>query len=179
MKKLTLSVLMLMAAIVTSCKKDSDNSSSASGAATVTAGNYGFDSSASLGKFSSTKAGITQTTVAGVTTFTISAVKDGSNESITLVLLQKVTAVGKITFGSSQSKGGLILSKDYTKPADASVNYSTDRNSGFNTSTGGGELNVTKLDGNKIEGTFYAVCYNGNGREAFVEQGSFSGTIQQ
>jgi hypothetical protein len=178
MKKLTLGVLMLMAVIVTSCKKDSDNSASASGAATVTAGNYGFDNSASLGKFSSTKAGITQTTVGGVSTFTITAIKDGSNESITLVLLQKITAVGKITFGSSLSKGGLTLSKDYTKPADLSLNYSSDRNSGFNASTGGGELNVTKLDGNKIEGTFYAVVYTANGREAFVEQGSFSGTIQ-
>lgn len=177
MKKLTFGVLILILSVATACKKNNNDEPTATGgAATVTAGNYGFDGSASLGKFSSTKAGITQTTVNGLTTFAISAIKDGSNESISIVLLQKITAVGKITFTYNGGTGGIVLSKDYTKPADLTLNYSTERFSA--TGKGGGEINITKLDGNTVEGTFYAVAYNSLGKESFIEQGSFSGKIQ-
>lgn len=175
MKKAILSILTLALLFTTACKKDDTNGVTATGAAaTVTAGNYGFDGAASLGKFSSTKAGMTQTTAAGLTTFTISAIKDGSNESISIILL-KGAAVGKVQFGPSLNNGGIIISKDYTKAGDGAANYSTD-NSG--TMAGGGELNITKVDGKTVEGTFYAVAYNNARKEAFVEQGSFSGKIQ-
>jgi hypothetical protein len=178
MKKLTLGALALMLFLTTACKKNTTEpaATTGGGSATVTAGNYGFDGSATLGKFSSTKAGITQTTVNGVTTFTVSAIKDGSNESITIVLLQKITATGKIALTYNGGIGGIVLSKDYTKPSDLTLNYSTERSS--TTNKGGGEINVTKLDGNTIEGTFYAIAYNNAGKEAFIEQGSFSGKIQ-
>jgi len=39
-------------------------------------------------------------------------------------------------------------------------------------------VNFTKVDGKTVEGTFYAVAYNNARKEAFVEQGSFKGTIQ-
>jgi hypothetical protein len=176
MKKLTFSLLILIA--ISSCKKNEADATAttAAGAATVTASNYGFDGGSS-GKFSATKAGITQITVGGVTTFTISAIKDGSNEAITLILLKKVTTTGKTQFSVALNNGGITLSKDYTKPADQTLNYTTDR--GTSTARGGGEINVTKLDGNTIEGTFTAVAYNSAGKESFVEQGAFSGTIQQ
>lgn len=174
MKKAILSILTMAVIFTTACKKDdTSNPNTSGGAATVTAGNYGFDGSASLGKFSSTKAGITQTTAAGITTFTVTAIKDGSNESITLILLKKA-AVGKLQLGHALGNGGIIISKDYTKAGDGALNYSTD-NSG--TMAGGGEVNFTKVDGNSVEGTFYAIAYNNARKEAFVEQGSFKGTI--
>lgn len=177
MKKLTIGALVLMLFITTACKKNnSDGAGATGGSATLTAGNYGFDGNAGLGKFSSTKVGITQTTVNGVNTFTVSAIKDGSNESINIVLLQKITATGKITLTYNGGLGGITLSKDYTKPPDLTLNYSTERYSA--TGKGGGEVNITKLDGNTIEGTFYAIAYNSTGKESFVEQGAFSGKIQ-
>lgn len=177
MKKILFSQLVLAMLIITACKKNkSDQPETTSGNATLTAGNYGFDGTASLGKFSSTKVGITQITVNGLTTFTLSAIKDGSNESISIVLLQKITATGKITLTYNGATGGIVLSKDYTKPGDLSLNYSTERFS--TTGKGGGEINITKLDGNTIEGTFYAIAYNNTGKESFVEQGAFSGKIQ-
>ncbi len=162
----------------TACKKDNatDTPTASGGAATVTAGNYGFDGSVSLGRFSSTKAGIAQVSLNGVSTFSISAIRDGGNESISIIVLRKITATGKISFGPSLSNGGITISKDYTKPADLTLVYSTDRST--NLKSGGGELNITKLDGNSVEGTFYAVAYNSAGKEAFVEQGTFKGTIQ-
>lgn len=175
MKKLMIASLLLIMGF-TSCKKDDDKEPEiAAGAATVSANLYGFDGGNS-GKFSSTKAGITQVTAGGVTTFTVTAIKDNSNESITLILLKKITATGKISFGSALANGGMIISKDYTKASDLSLNYSSDRNS--KTMTGGGEVVITKLDGDKVEGTFYGVCFNNAEKEAFVEQGSFSGTIK-
>lgn len=169
-----------MVFVLASCKKDNNNTTtpgggSTGGSATVTAGNYGFDGAAGLGKFSATKAGITQVAAGGITTFSIVAVKDGSNESISIIVLQKA-AVGKIALGSGLSNGGIIISKDYTKPADLTLNYSTDRD-GANMK-GGGEINITKVDGNAVEGTFYAVAYNSTGKEAFIEQGSFKGTVK-
>ena len=175
MKKAILSLLAAAVLFTTACKKEDNNGGTATGgAATVTADNYGFDGSASLGKFSSTKAGITQVSAAGITSFSVTAIKDGSNESITIVLL-KPAAVGKLQLGPSLSNGGIIISKDYTKAGDGALNYSTD-NSG--TMAGGGEVNFTKVDGKTVEGTFYAIAYNNARKEAFVEQGSFKGTIQ-
>jgi hypothetical protein len=176
----TLYIILALAATLGACKKDDTTTptTTGGGSATVTAGNYGFDGSASLGKFNSTKAGITQTTVAGITTFTVSAIKDGSNEAITIIVLQKVSATGKITFGPSLSNGGITITKDYTKPADRAVNYNTDQNA-TNGTKGGGEINITKISGNSVEGTFYAVAHNSTGAEAFVEQGTFTGTITQ
>jgi hypothetical protein len=177
MKKLTYAVLALLIAITAACIKDTDKGLAATGAAaTLTATNYGFDGGASLGKFSSTKAGIVQATVSGVSTFTVSAIKDGSNESVTIMLLQKVTTVGKITLTYNGGMGGIILSKDYTKPADLTLNYSTE---GYSTTVkGGGEVNITKLEGDTVEGTFYAVAFNSAGKESFIEQGAFSGKIK-
>lgn len=176
MKKLAIHLLALMVLSTTACKKDKDEETPATGGnATVTMGNYGFDGSASLGKFSSTKAGMTQATAAGITSFTVTAIKDGSNESVTIILLKKA-AVGKYSLGPQQSNGGIVLSKDYTKAGDGALNYSTDL-SGTNMA-GGSEVNITKVDGNNVEGTFYAVAYNNARKEAFAEQGSFKGTIQ-
>lgn len=175
MKKFLLSTMAIAILFTAACKKDNNtNEIATGGAATVTAGNYGFDGSASLGKFSSTKAGITQVSINGVTSFNVTAIRDGGNESITLILLKKA-AVGKVPFGPALSNGGIIISKDYTKAGDGALNYSTD-NSG--TMSGGGEVNFTKVDGNNVEGTFYAVAYNNAKKEAFVEQGSFKGTIK-
>ena len=175
MKKLITTALVLLIAF-TSCKKEEETEIAATGGnATVTAGLYGFDGN-NAGKFSSTKAGITQVTAAGITTFSITAIKDNSNESITIILLKKITATGKISFGSALANGAMVISKDYTKPADLSLNYSSDRNSRL--MTGGGEVNITKLDGDKVEGTFYGICFNNAEKESFVEQGSFSGSIK-
>lgn len=175
MKKL-LKGIFLFTILIYSCKKDDKkDTDTTAGNATVTMDNYGFDGGSS-GKFSSTKAGITQVTASGITTFTVTAIKDDSNESISIIVLQKITATGKINFGPSLNNGGFILSKDYTKPGDLALNYSSDRNS--KRMQGGGELNITKLDGNNIEGTFSAVCFNNAEKEAFAEQGSFKGTIK-
>lgn len=175
MKKSIFNILTLVVLFASACKKDNkENPTATGGAATVTAGNYGFDGSASLGKFSSTKAGITQLSAQGITTFTVTAIKDGGNESITIILLNKA-AVGKVQLGPALSNGGIIISKDYTKAGDGAINYSTDKSGNM---AGGGEVNFTKVDGKSVEGTFYAVAYNNARKEAFVEQGSFSGKIQ-
>jgi hypothetical protein len=174
MKKLLITVLTLSALSISACKKDKADETATGGSATVTAGNYGFDGNSSLGKFSSTKAGITQVSAGGITTFSVTAIKDGSNESITIILL-KPAALGKVQFGPSLSNGGIIISKDYTKAADGTLNYSTDNSGAMQ---GGGEVNFTKVDGSNVEGTFYAVAYNNARKEAFAEQGTFKGTIK-
>jgi hypothetical protein len=175
MKKIMI-MLLVATASLTACKKDNDGKKeeATGGNATVTAGNYGFDGG-TAGKFSSAKAGITQVSAAGLTTFTVTAIRDGGKESITIILLQKA-AVGKYRIGPQDDNGGIIISKDYTKAGDASMNYSTDL-SGTNMA-GGGEISITKVDGNTVEGTFYAVAYNSSQKEAFAEQGSFKGTIK-
>jgi hypothetical protein len=175
MKNQLIIAALCIATCFSSCKKeDKEPEVSLAAGATVTASSYGFDGGNS-GKFSSTKAGIVQVTVGGITTFTISAIKDGSNESIALVILKKISTTGKVSFGPALSNGGLIISKDYNKPADLSLNYSSDNSSRL--MQGGGEINVTKLEGNNIEGTFSAVCFNNAEKESFVEQGTFKGTI--
>src|SRR6188768_1181440 len=82
-------ITMLIAVAAVSCKKDDANkNNNAGGAATVTASNYGFDGTAGAA-FKSTKAGIVQVG----TVWTLSAIKDGSNESISIVL-GNVTGTG-------------------------------------------------------------------------------------
>ncbi|SJZ47978.1 hypothetical protein [Sediminibacterium ginsengisoli] len=169
-------VMIAMFTLAVSCKKDDGTSGGTGTGATVTC-RYGFDGNAGT-DFKSTQAGIVQTTVAGITTFGISAIRDGGKEAITITLLKKVTATGKIQFGPSASNGGIVITKDYTKPADGSLNYSSDNRGASGTAmTAGGEVVITKLDGNYVEGTFYVLCYNSNGKEAFAEQGQFKGTI--
>ncbi len=176
MKKITVGMLMLIA-VLSACKKDKTETDNPSGGnATVTASNYGFDGGSS-GKFSSTTAGIVQTNlpaVAGIdpSTFSITAIKDGTKESLSIIVFKKVTATGVIKFGSKLSgNGGATLTKDYTKPTDKEINYSTDN------ATGGGELNITKIEGKNVEGTFYFTAFNSTGKQAFTEQGTFKGII--
>ena len=176
MKKITVGMMMLIA-VLSACKKDKTDPDNATGGnATVTASNYGFDNGSS-GKFSSTTAGIAQTNlpaVAGIdpSTFSITAIKDGTKESLSIIVFKKVTATGVIKFGAKlNGNGGATLTKDYTKPSDKELNYSTDN------ATGGGELNITKIDGKNVEGTFYFVAFNSTGKQAFAEQGTFKGVI--
>jgi hypothetical protein len=168
---------MLVAGMFGACKKDdsADPVHTSGGSATLTANLYGFDGGTGA-KYTSSKAGITQAIVQGDTTFTISAIKDGSNECITIVALHGITSTGKITFVyNDSSNGGITFSKDHTKPMVDSLNYKT---SGYSANTkGGGELNITKIDGKKVEGTFYFIAVNNKGQEAWAENGSFSGTI--
>ena len=175
MKKFLLAIIVA-ATVFTSCKKKDNEPETASGNGKLTVERYGVDNGA-LAKFSSTTVGITQTTIAGITTFAISAIKEGSNESINIIVPRKIATTGKITFAYNDSSAGAITyTKDYTKPADGSLNYRTDASN--STTKGGGELNITKFDGNTIEGTFYFVTINSAGKEAWGENGSFSGTIK-
>lgn len=176
MKKYLFASLILTLTIFNACKKDETApEDTATGSGTLTIANYGVDGG-SAAKFTSNKVGITQTTVNGITTFAISAIKDGSNESINILVPRKIASTGKITFAYNDASSGITYSKDYTKPADATLNYTT---AAYNSTTkGGGELNITKLEGNKIEGTFYFVAINSNGKEAWAENGSFNGTIK-
>lgn len=179
MKKLFSYLLMalFMTSILVSCHRNDDednsgNNNNTAGSATLTAGNYGFDGGNS-GKFSSTAAGIVKTSAAGTTILTISGIKDGGKESINMVLYGDVK-VQTYKLGSG-SQSGIVIRKDYQNVTDQSMSYSTDNDSP--TMTGGGEVKITSVNGNKIEGEFYAVCHNNSGKEAFAEQGKFSGTV--
>ncbi|MFD0763455.1 hypothetical protein ACFQZI_01230 [Mucilaginibacter lutimaris] len=166
-------ITMLIAVAAVSCKKDdakTDNNTG--GAATVSASNYGFDGTAGA-SFKSTKAGIVQ--VGNL--WTLSAIKDGSNESISIVL-GNVTATGtyKLDQGNNDGNGAIML-KDF-KSATGEGAYSTDlpATGGM---TGGGEVKITKLTATETEGTFYIVAHNSAGKEAFVEQGTFKGALNK
>ena len=177
MKKLFcyLFIGLLMTSLgLTSCTNDDNNNGNNTngGSATITAENYGFDGS-NAGKFSSTAAGIVKTSVAGMTILTISAIKDGGKESINMVLYGDVK-VQTYTLGSG-SQNGIVIRKDYQNVTDQIMSYSTDNNG--TTMNGGGEVKITSLSGNQIEGTFYAVGYNSTKKEAFAEQGKFKGTV--
>lgn len=165
-----------MTTVLISCHRDDDENTtenSTGGSATLTAEHYGFDGG-NAGKFSSTKAGIVKTSAAGMTILTISAIRDGGNESINMVLYGDVTAPKTYTLGSG-SQNGIIMRKDYQNVTDMAKSYSTDNNG--TSMTGGGEVKITSISGNKIEGTFTAICYNNARSEAYAEQGKFSGTI--
>lgn len=167
--------LTITTTLISCNRNDEDNSNSENitgASATVTAENYGFDGNRS-GKFSSTKAGIVKTSVAGMTILTISAIRDGGNESINMVLYGDVKAQTYSLGNGSQN--GIVIRKDYQNITDQSKSYSTDNNG--NNLTGGGEVKITSVNGNKIEGTFYAVGFNNAKSEAYAEQGKFSGTI--
>lgn len=177
MKKLFFYLLagIFMTTVFISCNRNDDEETggnSTGGSATLTAEQYGFDGAHS-GKFSSTKAGIVKTSAAGMTILTISAIRDGGNESINMVLYGDVK-VQTYTLGSG-SQNGIIIRKDYQNVTDQAKSYSTDNN-GANL-TGGGEVKITSVNGNKIEGTFYAIGFNNAKSEAYAEQGKFSGTI--
>ena len=177
MKKLFSYLLagLFMTTVFISCHRndDEDNSGNNSGgSATLTADNYGFDGG-NAGKFSSTKAGRVKTSAAGMTILTISAIRDGGNESINMVLYGDVK-VQTYTLGNG-SQNGIVIRKDYQNVTDQAKSYSTDNN-GANL-TGGGEVKITSVNGNKIEGTFYAIAFNNARSEAYAEQGKFSGTI--
>jgi ribosomal protein L33 len=164
---------MLIAVTAVSCKKDDSNKDgNVAGAATVSASNYGFDGTAGA-SFKSTKAGIVQ--VGGL--WTLSAIKDGSNESISIVL-GNVTSTGtyKLDQGNNDGNGAIML-KDY-KTATGVGSYTTDlpATGGM---TGGGEVKITKLTATETEGEFYIVAHNSAGKEAFVEQGKFTGKLNK
>lgn len=164
---------MLIAVTAVSCKKDDgDTNNSAGGSATVTAGGFGFDGTGAAA-FKSTKAGIVQVG----TLWTLSAIKDGSNESISIVLAN-VTGTGtyKLDQGNNEGNGAILL-KDY-KTATGVGSYSTDlpATGGM---TGGGEVKITKLTATEAEGEFYIVAHNSAGKDAFAEQGKFTGKLNK
>jgi len=166
-------IIALIAIAGVSCKKDGDdnNPGGGTGSATVSASLYGFDGTGGT-TFKSTTAGIVK--VGNV--FTLTAIKDGTNESITIIL-PNVTATGKYDLLEGNASGnGAIMSKDYTKPTDGLLNYKTDA---VTTATmrGGGEVNITALTATSAEGTFYIIAHNSAGKDAFVENGTFKGTV--
>jgi hypothetical protein len=173
MKKIKGAVVIALLIAITgiSCKKDDATTNNGGGAATVTATNYGFDGTGGA-EFKSTAAGIVK--VGNL--FTLTAVKDGSNQSITIIL-PNVTATGKYDLLEGNADGnGAIMSKDYKSPADGTLNYTTEAvvAAGMR---GGGEVNITKLTATEAEGTFYIIAHNSAGKEAFVENGKFTGTV--
>lgn len=174
MKKLKgiLALITLIAITGTSCKKDdAGNNPSASGSATVTASNFGFDGVGAT-TFNSTAAGMVQ--VGNI--FTLSAIKDGTTQSISIVL-GNVTGTGTFDLLQGNTAGnGAIITKDYTKPTDATLNYSTDL-PGSTSVKGGGQVKITAYTATSAEGTFYIVAHNSAGKDAFVEQGTFKGTL--
>jgi hypothetical protein len=173
MKKLKGAILLAMMVAVTgmsSCKKDNSNNTTG-GASTVKAANYGFDGTGGT-TFTSTAAGIVK--VGNV--LTITAIKDGTKESITIVL-NNVTGTGTFDLLQDNTAGhGAILSKDYTKPADGALNYSTANPSGTGVK-GGGEVKITTLTSTTAEGTFYLIGHNAAGKDGFAEQGTFTGKV--
>lgn len=171
MKSLLFSTL-LISALLFGCTKDS--SSTITGVAgTMSASSYGFDGSNS-GKFTSSAAGIVKATATGTPITTISAIRDGGKESINIVLFKDVTVIGVIKLGPGYTNGGISITKDYTSASDRSIIYTTNNSTTAN--QGGGEVNITKVDGKNIEGTFYFIAYNSAGNLAFAEQGTFKGT---
>ncbi len=177
MKKLFVylfSGLLMTSVLLVSCRSnDDDNGGNNNGSsATLTAERYGFDGG-TAGKFSSTAAGIAKTSAAGMTILTISGVRDGGRESINIVINDDLAVK---TYDLNSSTGnGMVIRKDYQNVTDQSMSYSTDNNG--TSMTGGGEVKITSIDGNKIKGTFYAICFNNSGKEAYAEQGEFSGTV--
>jgi hypothetical protein len=165
---------LLIAVTGTSCKKDNSNTPSTTGGkAEVKANNYGFDGTAGAA-FSATAAGMVQ--VGPI--WTLSAIKDGTNQSISIVL-SNVTGTGTYKLDQDNTEGnGAIMTKDYTKPSDGTLNYSTD-NASSTGMKGGGEVKITSYSSTSAEGTFYIVAHNSAGKEAFVEQGTFKGTLNK
>jgi len=163
-------LLALIVTGITSCKKDS-TTPKAGVAASVTADNYGFDGSGGAA-FKSTQAGIVS--AAGV--FTVTAIKDGTTQSMTIVLIG-ATAAGTYSLDQGNTAGnGAVITKDYTKPTDNTLSYTTD-NDDLHGVKGGGKVVITKLTSTEAEGTFYFTGYNSADKAGFAEQGKFSGKI--
>lgn len=180
MKKTLLVAFVVSGLLLGGCKKDK-NGDDIPGNSTLTAGNYGFDGGSS-GKFSSTTATFIKsqaTTGGGSTTtnvLTISGTKDGGKEAIVIAIFYTGTlATGNMKLGAAYTSGNVAIIKDNTDPR--ATTYSTN-NSG---TAGGGvaEVVITKVDGDNIEGTFTVFsAYNSSQKQAFAEQGTFSGTIK-
>jgi hypothetical protein len=165
-------VLSLVIAITFSGCKKSDDANTATGASgSVTAANFGFDGG-TTSAFKSTAAGMVK--VGNL--LTISAIQDGTPVSITIIL-GNVTATGTYSLDKGNTQGnGAIISKDHTKPSDTALNYSTDNTNATGT-IGGGQVIITKLTATEAEGTFYIVAFNSAKKDAFAEQGKFSGKL--
>jgi len=109
-------------------------------------------------------------------TFSISAIKDGTTQSLSIVLLG-ATTTGTYSLDQGNSAGnGAVITKDYTKPTDNTLSYTTDNDDGHGIK-GGGKVVITKLTSTEAEGTFYFTGYNSAGKAGFTEQGKFSGKI--
>lgn len=177
MKKLFFSLfsgLLMTSVILTSCHDDDNGTPNnpSGGGATLTAERYGFDGG-TIGKFTSTTAGFTKTTLAGITTFSIAAIRDGGQESINIVINEPLNVQ---TYQLDSNTGnGMVIRKEYQNVTDLTKSYSTDNNG--TSMTGGGQVKITSINGNKVEGEFYGICFNSTGKEAYAEQGKFSGTI--
>ncbi|WP_295793444.1 hypothetical protein [Mucilaginibacter sp.] len=172
MKTLKSSIILfaIVVAGLTSCKKDS-TTPKAGVAASLTADNYGFDGGGGAA-FKSTQAGI----VVAAGTFTVSAIKDGTTQSMSIVLIG-ATTTGTYSLDQGNTAGnGALITKDYTKPTDNTLSYSTD-NDDLHGVKGGGKVVITKFTSTEAEGTFYFTGYNSAGKAGFAEQGKFSGKI--
>lgn len=166
----TLILSLMLAVTFSACKKNDDTSATGT-KALVTAANFGFDGGATSA-FKSTAAGMVK--VGNL--LTITAVQDGTPVSIT-VILGNVTATGTYSLDKGNTQGnGAIIAKDYTKPTDTGLNYSTDNTSSTGM-IGGGQVIITKLTATEAEGTFYIVAFNGAKKDALAEQGKFSGKL--
>ncbi|RFZ92130.1 hypothetical protein D0C36_11850 [Mucilaginibacter conchicola] len=175
MKKIkgALFITMLIAVSAISCKKDKSGVDNGTAAATVTAGNYGFDGG-SKGEFKASTAVLAN--LNGI--FTMTAVKQSTSEQITIALYN-INGIGKYSLDPNNNTNvgsAAIISKDFNKAGDAALNYSTGED-GPRGAIGGGEVNITKLTSTEVEGTFYIIAYNNSGQEAFVENGKFSGKL--
>jgi len=164
---------------ISSCSKEKKNTATATPAstgypATMKTNNYGFDGGGGS-PFSSTAAGIVQTSVS----FSITGIKDGTNESINIVLIG-VADTGTYSLDKDNTAGhGAIISKDYTKPSDLALNYNTTGTEAGTGNIGGGQVKITTLTATDAEGTFYIIGYNNAGKAAFAEQGTFKGKIKK
>jgi hypothetical protein len=162
---------LVLAVTFSGCKKSDTVTANVGVAATVTASNFGFDGG-TTSAFKSTTAGMVR--LGNI--FTITAIQDGTPVSVSIVL-GNVTATGTFSLNKGNTQGnGAIISKDYSKPTDTNLNYSTDNVNATGT-IGGGQVVITKLTATEAEGTFYIVAYNGAKKDAFVEQGKFTGKV--
>ena len=163
---------LVLAVTFSGCKKnDTTVTTNVGVGATVTANNFGFDGG-TTSAFKSTTAGMVR--VGNI--FTITAIQDGTPVSLTIIL-GNATAAGTYSLNKGNTQGnGAIISKDYSKPSDTNINYSTENTNPTGT-IGGGQVVITKLTATEAEGTFTIVAFNGAKKDAFVEQGKFTGKI--
>ncbi len=180
MKKTMICALMAITVLSsTSCTKEKKTTppttpTTSGYPATMSAANYGFDGTGGT-SFSSAAAGIVQTSVS----FSITGIKDGTNESINIILVG-VTDTGTYSLDKDNTAGhGAIISKDYTKPSDLALNYNTTGTEAGTGNIGGGKVKITTLTATDAEGTFYIIGYNNAGKAAFAEQGTFKGKINK